>query len=145
MVLLKLVLEVNLELKRKNKKGSKNTSESSGNYHNSSRDGTYSYDYKNTKRGYKRIHGKSVTANVSPSSSNTRHSTTKKHMQSLNKSEMGFPQSQHCSPTLSKSHKIYNGKGKGSLPTNASYTLAQIGKKTYVIPTNISSTSDTSN
>jgi hypothetical protein len=35
-------------------------------YHNSSNDGTYSYDYKGPKAGYKRIHGKSVTANTSP-------------------------------------------------------------------------------
>lgn len=107
-------------------------------YHNSSHDGNYSYDYKTTKGGYKRIHGKSVTANTSPVSGH-RHAT-KKHMQSLNKSEMGFSHSQHVSPSLSKSHKFYPSKGKGSLPANTSYALAQIGKKTYVIPTTGKST-----
>lgn len=118
----------------------KNTSESSMNYHNSSNEENYSYDYKGNKGNYKRIHGKSVTANTSPIA-NTRH-PTKKHMQSLNKSEIGFSQSQNCSPTLSKSHKFYQTKGKSSLPNNASYALAQIGKKTYVIPTNLSNYSD---
>lgn len=60
----------------KNRKGSKNTSDSSMGYHNSSNDGTYSYDYKGSKGGYKRIHGNSVTANTSPMSNN-RHSTNK--------------------------------------------------------------------
>ena len=107
-------------------------------YHNSSNDGTYSYDYKtNPKAGYKRMHGKSVTANTSPMSSNPRHEGAKKHMQSLNKTNIGFSHSQHVSPTLSKSHKFYQTKGKGSLPISTSYALAQIGKKTYVIPTSM--------
>ena len=114
------------------------------NYHNSSNEVMYTYDYKGSKGGYKRIHGKSVTANASPVSSQNRHGTHKKHMSSLNKSEMGFSQSQHCSPSLSKSHKLYNSKGKGSLPVNTSYALAQIGKKTYVIPTTVSKSSDPS-
>jgi hypothetical protein len=105
-------------------------------YHNSSNDGTYSYDYKNNnKGGYKRMHGKSVTANTSPMSSNQRHAGTKKHMQSLNKNDIGFSHSQHVSPTISQSNKFYQSKGKSSLPTSTSYALAQIGKKTYVIPT----------
>lgn len=79
----------------RNRKGSKNNSDSSGNYHNISNDGNYSYDYKTSKGGYKRIHGKSVTANTSPVSSANRHLGNKKHMQSLNKSEIGFSQSQN--------------------------------------------------
>ena len=111
------------------------------NYHNSSNDGANSYDYKGTKTTYKRIHGKSVTANTSPVSSHPRQST-KKHMSSLNKSEIGFSQSQHCSPTLSKSHKIYQGKNSSKM--NTAYALAQIGKKTYVIPTSLSKGSEQS-
>lgn len=132
----------NQGLKVKNRKASKNTSESSVNYHNSSSEGMYTYDYKGPKSGYKRIHGKSVTANASPVSNQHRHSTNKKHMYSMNKSDIGFSQSQHCSPSLSKSHKLYSSKGKNSLPVSTSYALAHIGKKTYVIPTSHSKNSD---
>lgn len=114
-------------------------------YHNSSNDGTYSYDYKsNTKGGFKRMHGKSVTANTSPISSNPRHGSTKNHMQSLNKNDIGLSHSQHVSPTMPKSQKFYQTKGKGSLPINTSYALAQIGKKTYVIPTSVAKNTDAS-
>lgn len=65
-------------------------------------------------------------------------------MQSLNKSDIGFSQSQHCSPSLSQSHKFNQGVGKNSLPISTSYALAQIGKKTYVIPTTLSKSSDPS-
>lgn len=112
---------------KSNRKGSKNTSESSMNYHNTSNDGTYSYDFKNTKGNFKKMHTKSVTANTSPVSSNVIH-PNKKHIQSLNKSEIGFSQSQQCSPSLSKSHKIYQNSEKGSAPLSTLYTLAQIGK-----------------
>ena len=82
--LIKLVETVSLELTEKNRKRSKNTSDSSmNNYHNSSHDGNYSYDYKGSnKYKYTSMHGKSVTANTSPVSSSNRH-PTKKHMQSL--------------------------------------------------------------
>lgn len=97
------------------------------NYHNTSNDGIYAYDYNGTKYKYNRMHGKSVTANTSPVASSNRAST-KKHMESLNKSEIGFSQSQNCSPTISKSHKIYHHKNKSIVQMNPSYALAQIGK-----------------
>lgn len=81
-----------------------------------------------------KIHGKSMTANTSPISSNNRLGSTKKHMDSLNQSSIGFSHSQHVSPSLSKSNKLYRSK-KEKLPTSATYALAQIGKKTYVVPT----------
>lgn len=81
-------------IEREKRKGSKNTSDSDINYHNSSNDGTYSYEFKGSKNNYKRIHGKSVTANTSPVSSGPRHST-KKQINSINKSDIGFFQSQN--------------------------------------------------
>jgi serine/threonine protein kinase len=108
-----------------------------GNYHNSSNEGNYSYDYKGSKYKYSNMHGKSVTANTSPVASTGRH-PNKKHMQNLKKNEIGFSQSQQCSPSLSKSHKLYNSKGKANTQMSTAYALAQIGKKTYAIPTNLS-------
>lgn len=120
------------------RKRSKNTSDSSmGNYHNSSHDGNYSYDYKSTKYKYTNMHGKSVTANTSPVASTGRH-PHKKQMMGMKKGEHGFSQSQQCSPTLSKSHKLYGSKGKTSSQMSTAYALAQIGKKTYAVPTNLS-------
>ena len=83
-----------------------------------------------------------MTANTSPISSSNRHATNKKHMQSLNKGSIGFSHSQHVSPSLSKSNKLYRSKGKDSMPT--SYAFAKIGKKTYMIPTSIKKNSDKS-
>lgn len=125
----------NLGLWERNRKKSKNSIDHGVGYHNLSNEGNYSYDYKNNKAGYKRMHGKSMTANTSPTSSSNRHGMNKKHMQSLNKGNIGFSHSQHVSPTLSKSNKLYRPKGKEHGPVATSYALAQIGKKTYVVPT----------
>lgn len=58
-------------------------------------------------------------------------------MHSIPKGELSFLHSQNVSPSLSKSHKIYQNKGNSSVQGHASYALAQIGKKTYVIPQRI--------
>ena len=109
-----------------------------------SNEGNYSYDYKTNKGGYKRIHGKSMTANTSPISSSNRQSHNKKHIQSLNKGSIGFSHSQHVSPSISKSSKLYRSKGKDNTPVSTSYAFAQLGKKTYMVPASIKKSVDKS-
>lgn len=138
-------LEIRREdLKERSPSKSKGNSSHAMGYHNLSSEGNYSYDYKTNKQGYKRIHGKSMTANTSPISSTNRQGSNKKHIQSLNKGSIGFSHSQHVSPSLSKSSKLYRPKKSDKVPMSTSYALAQIGKKTYVVPTSGGNSSDKS-